>query len=154
MIKTLTVGNTLGDESSKLPPSAPPKIEHRSTLKSFTVHIIDDFSSELDILLPCCPELMSFACNITLHDPYYPSASPFLFSQTLSHCRKTPSTLQLNYDCPGTVDDTFADLSCLGNLKTLKASSEFLFDWDARMDPVARKGLHTRLPSSLQTLKV
>lgn len=145
--------NYFGDASRESPPTTLPKIDYRSALRSFNLGISNHFVSELDILLACCPELISFACNITGSD-YYDPISPSLFSQTLSHCRETLSTLDLNHDDSETVDDTSADLSCLDSLKILKASSDFLFDWNARMEPAARKGLYIRLPSSLEILKV
>ncbi|WEW56509.1 hypothetical protein PRK78_001954 [Emydomyces testavorans] len=157
MIKSLTVGKSLGEECSKIPPSAPPpKIEHRSSLESFKIHITNDFSSELDILLACCPKLKSFVCKISGGSFYDPYISSSRFPQVLSRCRDTLHILQLDSDriTENIDDETFADLSCLRNLKTLEASIEILFEWEGRDKPAARKGLHTRLPSSLETLKI
>lgn len=150
MLQALTVGDRHSGINKSMSPYGPPEIECRSVLKSLTIHMERDYTYELKALFGFCPELSSLSC----HGGSSPGIFARIFSRALDRCRNTLRMLDLNYDFDGLCDNGSGGFSRLNNLKTLKVNSGFLFNSDARDDPALRKGIHTRLPSSLEYLKV
>lgn len=127
----------------------------RFPLKNLTVAISADCNQELLNVLPFCFALESFTCNVSsmcnVNDDLI---SPAGLSQALMPCQKTLIAMEFNSDRLGHIDDSRLDLSCFGNLRSLKANSLLLFGEDEGDDPACRNGLYARLPSSLEKLEV
>ncbi|KAK2812426.1 hypothetical protein FQN50_001427 [Emmonsiellopsis sp. PD_5] len=153
-LESLTVGREL--ETSSEPASSVRKIEHRSSLKTLIISASSDYSAGLDLLLPNCPALTLFAYIIKKPtNTYLGDVHPGPLSQVLSHCRETLVSLELGYQNDESVgEETAFDLTCLTNLKTLRANSIFLFQKPADSNPADRQGFYSRLPPSLETLKI
>ncbi|KAK2782892.1 hypothetical protein FQN52_000532 [Onygenales sp. PD_12] len=153
-LESLTVGREFGTSSE--PASSVRKIEHRSSLKTLIISTSSDYSAELDLLLPNCPALTLLAYIIKKPtNTYLGDVHPGPLSQALSHCRETLVSLELVYQNDESVgEETAVDLTCLTNLKTLRANSIFLFQKPADSNPADRQGFYSRLPPSLETLKI
>ncbi|KAK2882562.1 hypothetical protein FQN49_000247 [Arthroderma sp. PD_2] len=158
-LESLTVG-PFGPDGDDIDRStaAQLKTTTRSTVKSLSINLDAECSTDLDTVLSCCPDLKSLTCTISFscedenHHLVNSGNLSRIITRRLSTCLTTLSLKCRENGCidPGGV----MDLSLLANVRELEVDPNFLFSRDALRNPSMRVGVYAQLPSALVNLRI